>query len=244
MMKRQSIEPGSAEDTSPLIPQRSKLRHPLTIYQRKLTEKQEQFLEIATDKTTRLMFVVGPAGTSKTYLSVYVALKLISERRVSDLVYVRSIVESADHKLGYLPGETNEKLAPYLQPLMDKLMEFLPKTEIDLLKKEERICGLPVGFLRGLNWNAKAIIADEAQNMTHKELITLLTRIGEFSKVFVIGDPEQSDINGKTGFIKMSNLFDDEESRANGIHVFRFTDDDNVRSALSRFINKRIKIST
>jgi phosphate starvation-inducible PhoH-like protein len=143
--------------------------------------------------------------------------------------------------MGYLPGETNEKLAPYLQPLVDKLAELLPKGDIDILRKEERISGLPVGFLRGLNWNAKAIIADECQNMTYKELVTLITRIGEFSKVFIIGDPEQSDINGKSGFIKMTEVFDDEESRENGIHVFRFTDDDNVRSALSRFINKKLK---
>jgi len=240
-MKRKHIEPGSAGDTSPLIPQRSKLRQPLTIHQREFTEKQKQFLEIAKDKHTKLMFVTGPAGTSKTYLAVYVALTLISERRVSDLVYVRSIVESADAKMGYLPGETNEKLAPYLQPLVDKLIELIPKNDIEALKKEERICGLPVGFLRGLNWNAKAVIADESQNLTFKELITLLTRIGEFSRVFIIGDPEQSDINGKSGFVKMVNIFDDDESREAGIHVFRFTDDDNVRSALSRFINKKIK---
>ena len=243
-MKRKYIAPGSAGDHSPLIPQRSKLRQPLNIYQREFTEKQKQFLEIAKDKTTKLMFVSGPAGTSKTYLSVYVALTLISERKVSDLVYVRSIVESADAKMGYLPGETNEKLAPYLQPLVDKLAELLPKMDIDVLKKEERISGLPIGFLRGLNWNAKAVIADESQNLTHKELVTLLTRIGEFSKVFIIGDPEQSDINGKSGFVKMVNLFDDEESRENGIYVFRFTDDDNVRSALSRFINKKLKKAT
>ena len=239
-MKRQN-EPESAEDKSPLIPQRSKLRHPLTIHQRELTEKQKQFLEIAKDKTTKLMFVVGPAGTSKTYLSVYVSLTLIAERRVSDLIYVRSVVESADSKMGYLPGETNEKLAPYLQPLIDKMTELLPKSDMDVLKKEERVSGLPVGFLRGLNWNAKAIIADEAQNMTVKELTTLLTRVGEFSKVFIIGDPEQSDINGKTGFLKIANIFDDEESKANGIHVFRFSDEDNVRSALSRFINQKLK---
>jgi phosphate starvation-inducible PhoH-like protein len=240
-MKCKYIEPGSAGDTSPLIPQRSKLRHPLTIHQRELTDKQKQFVEIAMDKNTKLMLVAGPAGTSKTYLSVYVALTLITMRRVSDLVYVRSVVESSDAKMGYLPGETNEKLAPYLQPMVDKLMELLPKSDIDVLKKEERISGLPVGFLRGLNWNAKAIIGDEAQNMTFKELTTLLTRIGEFSKVFIIGDPDQSDINGKTGFVKIVNIFDDEESVKNGIHVFRFTDEDNVRSALSRFINKKIK---
>jgi phosphate starvation-inducible protein PhoH len=121
------------------------------------------------------------------------------------------------------------------------MSEMLPKGDIDILKKEERVAGVPVGFLRGLNWNAKVIIADEAQNMTYKELFTLITRTGEFSKVFILGDPDQSDINGKSGFIKMISHFDDEESRQNGIHVFRFTEDDIVRSGLVQFIIKKIK---
>lgn len=229
------------KDTSPTIPQRNKIRNLLTIHQRELTDKQKQFLEIASDKNTKILFVTGPAGTSKTYLSVYNALQQLNQRRVSDLIYIRSAVESADSKLGFLPGEANEKMAPYLQPLLDKLAELLPKGDVDALQKEERISAVPVGFLRGLNWNAKVIIADEAQNMTYKELFTLITRMGEFSKVFILGDPEQTDINGKSGFIKMFNQFDDEESRSNGIHVFRFTDDDIVRSGLVQFIIKKAR---
>lgn len=228
-------------DRSPVIPQRSKLKSPLNIYQRPLTPKQQQFLELAADKETKIIFVTGPAGTSKTFLSVLHSLKMISEKRVSDLVYIRSAVESADAKLGFLPGEADQKLAPYIQPLLDKLVEMLPKTDIDTLLKEERVAGVPVGFLRGLSWNAKVIIADEAQNMTFKELFTLITRIGEFSKVFILGDPEQSDINGKSGFIKMISHFDNEESRQNGIHVFHFTEDDIVRSGLVQFIIKKVK---
>jgi phosphate starvation-inducible PhoH-like protein len=193
-------------------------------------------LELSKDKNTKIIFVSGPAGSSKTYLSVLHALKMIDEKRVSDLVYIRSAVESSDSKLGYLPGEADEKMAPYLQPLLDKLIELLPKNEIDALQKDGRIYSVPVGFLRGLNFNAKAIIADEAQNMTWKELFTLITRTGEFSKVFILGDPEQTDINGKSGFIKMLDMFDDEESRQSGIHVFRFTEDDIVRSGLVKFI--------
>jgi phosphate starvation-inducible PhoH-like protein len=226
-------------DTSPIIPQRSKFRGNLSIYDRPLTEHQNQFLEIARDKNTKIMFVSGPAGSSKTYLAVLHALRMINEKRVSDLIYIRSAVESADSKLGFLPGEADEKMAPYLQPLMDKLVELLPKGEIDALAKDERFSSIPVGFLRGLNWNAKVIITDEAQNLTYKELFTLITRTGEFSKVFILGDPEQSDINGKSGFIKMINMFDDEEARQNGIHVFRFTEEDIVRSGLVRFIIKR-----
>jgi len=228
-------------DRSPIIPQRSKLKTNLHIYQRPLTDKQKQFLELASDKTTKVIFVSGPAGSSKTFLAVMEALKLINDKRVSDLIYIRSAVESSDTKLGFLPGEAGDKMAPYLQPLLDKLSEMLPKNEIDILLKEERVSGVPVGFLRGLNWNAKVIIADESQNLTFKELFTLITRVGEFSKVFILGDPEQSDINGKSGFIKMISQFDDEESRQNGIHVFRFTEDDIVRSGLVQFIIKKVK---
>ena len=228
-------------DTSPIIPQRSKLKSVLKIYQRELTDKQKQFLTLAADKTAKVIFVSGPAGTSKTFLAVYHALTMISEKRVSDLVYIRSAVECSDAKIGFLPGEADEKMSPYIQPLPDKLTELLPKGDIDILLKEERVTGIPVGFLRGLNWNAKAIIADEAQNMSFKELFTLITRTGEFSKVFILGDPEQSDINGRSGFIRMIGHFDDDESRANGIHVFRFNEDDIVRSGLVQFIIKKIK---
>lgn len=229
------------QDRSPIIPQRPKLKFSLKLYQRELTPKQKQFLELASDKTSKIIFVSGPAGTSKTFLAVLHALTMLNDKKVSDLIYIRSAVESSDTKLGFLPGEADDKLAPYIQPLLDKMSEMLPKGDIDILKKEERVVGVPVGFLRGLNWNAKVIIADEAQNMTYKELFTLITRTGEFSKVFILGDPEQSDINGKSGFIKMISHFDDEESRQNGIHVFRFTEDDIVRSGLVRFIIKKIK---
>lgn len=232
-----------SKDTSPVIPQRNKIHNTLSIDKRILNAKQQEFLDMALDKFTKIMFVSGPAGTAKTYMAIYSALTLLNQRRVSDLIYVRSAVESSDAKLGFLPGEANDKMTPYIQPLLDKLAELLPKNDVTVLQKEERITAIPVGFLRGLNWNAKVIIADEAQNMSYKELFTLITRIGEFSKVFVCGDPDQSDINGRSGFIKMISQFDDEESRNNGIRVLRLTDDDIVRSGLVQFIIKKVKKS-
>jgi phosphate starvation-inducible protein PhoH len=124
---------------------------------------------------------------------------------------------------------------------MDKLEELLPRSDIEVLKKDNRITGIPVGFLRGRNWNAKVVIGDEAQNCSFKELVTLITRIGEFSKVFILGDPGQSDINGRSGFIRMIELFGDESDKAEGIHVFRFTADDIVRSRLVRHIVKKLE---
>ena len=87
-------------DTSPIIPQRSKLKSVLKIYQRELTDKQKQFLTLAADKTAKVIFVSGPAGTSKTFLAVYHALTMINEKRVSDLVYVRTTVECSDKSMG------------------------------------------------------------------------------------------------------------------------------------------------
>lgn len=230
------------KDESPMVHQRGKLKANLTIRKRNdLTENQKKFLEIALDKNTKIMFVSGPAGTSKTFLSVMSALQLLNDKKISDLIYIRSAVESSDAKLGFLPGEADEKMAPYLAPLIDKLMELLPIQDVEYLKKDERISSIPIGFLRGLNFNAKVILLDEAQNCSYKELFTVITRTGEFSKVFILGDPEQSDINGKSGFNKMLMGFDDEESRNNGIYTFKFTEDDIVRSQLVKFIIKKSK---
>jgi len=240
-MKNKRVDPNKVQDTSPSIPQRNKIKNLVSINTRNLNDKQKEFLEIALDKSTKIIFISGPAGTSKTYMSVYAALHLLNDRRVSDLVYIRSAVESSDNHLGFLPGAMDDKMYPYLQPLLDKLTELLPKNDIDVLMKEKRITAIPVGFLRGLHWNAKAIIADESQNLSYKELFTLITRIGEFNKVFILGDPDQSDINGKSGFTKMMNVFDNDESKNNGIRVFKFTENDIVRSELIKFIMKKAK---
>lgn len=232
-------------DTSPVIPQKPKIKAGLTILEKQpLTEKQKEFISLALNKDVKMIFVSGPAGTSKTYLSVLASLKLMNERRVSDLMYIRSAVESSDSKLGFLPGESDEKMAPYLQPLIDKLDELLPISEVKSLQLDGRIESVPVGYLRGLSWNAKAIVADEAQNMTSKELLTLITRVGEFSKIFVLGDTDQTDIGSKSGFKKMFDIFNDEESKLNGIYTFSFDEDDIVRSKLVKFIIKKIKKET
>jgi phosphate starvation-inducible PhoH-like protein len=229
------------KDTSPKVHQNEKIKESVRIDERQLTSKQIELLNLLQNKTTKLVFISGPAGTAKTYTSILAGLTLLNHKRVSEIVYVRSIVESSDNKLGFLPGEMDEKMSPYIQPLIDKLEELLPKHDIEKLKKEERIHGFPINFLRGLSWNAKCIVADEAQNMTKKELITLITRVGEFSKLFICGDPDQSDINGKSGFVPTMNIFDDEESRNNGIYVFKFDEEDIVRSGLVKFILKKLK---
>ena len=229
------------EDKTPIVYQKNKLRSPLTIFHRPLTSNQEKFLELATRKDVSMLIASGPAGTAKTYLAVQAALELLHSKKDSDIVYIRSIVESSDAKMGFLPGEKEDKMSPYMQPLMDKLDELLPKNDIKMLQSENRIECFPVGYLRGLNWNAKVIVADEMQNCSKKEIVTIMTRVGEFSKIFMIGDPTQSDINGRSGFKAMFELFNSQDSRDHGIYTIEFTEEDIVRSQLVRFITNKIK---
>lgn len=243
--KNAQLESQLTKDASPVVHQNEKLGRQVNIRQRPdLTEKQKQFLKLALDNNTKIIFVSGPSGSSKSFLSTLAVLELMNMKKLSDLIYIRSIVESSDHKMGYLPGDANEKLSPYLEPLMEKLEEMLGRSDIQMLQKEQRIQAKPTGYLRGLSWNAKGIIMDEAQNSTKKELVTLLTRIGHFSKMFVCGDPLQSDINGKSGFADMCNAFDDQESRDKGIHVFYLTEEDIVRSEIVKYIVSKLQLYT
>ena len=204
----------------------------------KLTEKQKLFLSLALDKKTNIMFVSGPAGSTKTYMAVYAALRYLSSDEDLDLLYVRTVIESAEKGLGALPGDIDEKFNPYLMPLEDKLSEMLPKTNTAKAEMFDsgRIQAMPINYLRGASWTDKIVVADEAQNFSFKELTTLITRLGKRSKLFICGDFMQSDINGKTGYKKMFNVFSNEDSRRNGIHSFSFTKEDIMRSELQKFI--------
>jgi phosphate starvation-inducible PhoH-like protein len=235
--------PNLSKDKSLIVHQNDKLGRQIQIKQRPdLTNKQKEFLKLALDNNTKIIFVSGPSGSSKSFLAVLASLELMNLKKLSDLIYIRSIVESSDNKMGFLPGDASEKLSPYLEPLLEKLEEMLDTSDINQLQKEKRIQGKPTGYLRGLSWNAKAIIMDEAQNSTKKELTTLMTRVGHFSKLFICGDPMQSDINGKSGFAEMCNIFNDNESKEKGIHVFYLTEEDIVRSEIVKYIVKKLNL--
>jgi len=211
----------------------------------RLTEKQKVFLALALKSDTNIMFVSGPAGSTKTYMAVYSALRHLSANDELDMFYVRTIIESGEKGLGALPGNVEEKINPYMAPLEDKLIEMLPqnKTTRRDLVDSGRIQAMPINYLRGASWKDKVVVADEAQNFTFKELTTLITRLGKNSKLFICGDFMQSDINGKTGYSSMFNLFKDKESEKNGIHCFSFTKDDILRSELQKYIIGKLEVA-
>lgn len=226
-------------DKSPKIWQRDKIKFNLDIRQRDdLTERQKLIIEAILRKDTKCVFINGPAGTSKSYLGVLCGLMLMNQKSMSDIIFVRSVIESASKSLGALPGESKDKFKPYAMPLDDKLAELLPTDQIKELQKDERIQPIPINFLRGSNFNSKYILADESQNMTFKELVTLITRVGEYSKLVVVGDTQQSDINGNSGFGEIMEVLSRDVTAAadNGIYFFTLTSVDIVRSKFVRFI--------
>lgn len=208
---------------------------------KRFSQKQRELFKLATLAKTNIVFIGGPAGSAKTYLSVYSAMSLLSKNKDLDLLYVRTVIESADKGLGALPGDIDEKFNPYMSPLLDKLEEMIPHTEIGELMKAQRVSAVPINYLRGASWKNKVVIADEAQNFTFKELTTLVTRIGEGTKLFICGDSMQSDINGKSGFEDMIKVFTGEDCKENGIHVFNFDKEDIFRSKILKFIIEKIE---
>jgi len=205
-----------------------------------LTEKQTQLLKIIFDNDSKIIFISGPAGTSKTYVAIYGALQLYNMNNDRGITYVRTIAESGEKSLGALPGEMAEKINPYMMPMNEKLDELLIPGQASTLKEKEIVKGMPINYLRGASWRDEIVIADESQNFTFKELTTLMTRLGEGSKLIICGDPMQSDINGRSGFADMYSLFNDDESKEKGIHTFHFGPEDIKRSEILKFVIEKI----
>ena len=206
----------------------------------KLTPKQVEFLVKALQKTTRMCMVDGPAGTAKTYLAVLTALKLLNRKQIENVIYIRSIVESASRSMGALPGELEEKFAPWSMPLIDKLEEITTAGAGGNLINKGYIKCIPVNFTRGLTFKNSCVIIDEAQNMTNTELTTILTRFGENSKYIVVGDTNQADIGVKSGFKNILEAFQEPICEDQGILTFNFDEEDIVRSEILRFIVERL----
>jgi len=206
----------------------------------KLTENQVSFLEISQKNETQIILCDGPAGSSKTFCAVYVALQMLQQKQADNIIYVRSIVESATRKLGSLPGEVDDKFKPWIIPFLEKCDELISTQAADSLIESGYINCIPVNFLRGSTFKNCVVIVDEAQNLEISEIVTILTRFGLNCKMFIIGDTLQSDIN-KSCFKTIFETFDDESSKKNGIQSFKFTEDDIVRSKILKFIVNKVK---
>ena len=159
-----------------------------------VTLNQIKIVELISKKD--LVFAIGPAGTGKTYTSVALAVKFLKEKKVKRIILTRPAVEAGEN-LGFLPGDMNDKLDPYMQPLYDALREMIPKEKLKKFIESGTIQISPLAYMRGRNLDDAFVILDEAQNTTHSQMKMFLTRMGKNAKFIITGDPGQIDLPRK-----------------------------------------------
>ncbi|MEM9988052.1 MAG: PhoH family protein, partial [Pseudomonadota bacterium] len=189
-------------------------------------DAQQEFFDLVED--TSVVFAAGPAGTGKTYVAIAKAVEALEAGQVGRIVLSRPAVEAGEN-LGYLPGDMEDKLSPYLRPLYDALTDRLSAKKVRSLMAEGVIEVAPIAFMRGRTLNNAFVVIDEAQNCTYAQLKMLLTRLGWHSTMVVTGDPEQTDLlPGVSGLKEITDKLDAVE----GIGVVRFQSKDVVRHPL------------
>ena len=197
-----------------------------------------QKLYIDSIKKSDIVFGIGPAGTGKTYLAVATAVASLNMKKVKKIILTRPAVEAGE-KLGFLPGDLNEKVDPYLKPLFDALNDMLDFDTVSRLIDKQTIEIAPIAFMRGRTLNDAFIILDEAQNTTSSQMKMFLTRIGFNSKCVVTGDITQIDLDkgSKSGLIEAQSILKDIDE----IEFCSFDENDVVRHRLVKKIIEAYK---
>jgi len=202
-------------DFQPYLPAK---KQRVTIQARNANQK--LYLQKLYAETTSIVLAIGPAGTGKTMLAVQYGIKLFQEGKVDRIVVTRPAV-SVDEDLGFLPGDLNEKMAPWTRPIFDVLGEYYQKKEIANMLEEGVIEISPLAYMRGRTFKNAYIVADEMQNATQNQMKMLLTRLGEGSKMVVTGDLAQADRLSDNGLIDFCNLLEQKEYLEH-IDIIRF----------------------
>lgn len=176
-----------------------------------------------------VVFAIGPAGTGKTYLAVAMAVEALKHQAVRKIVLVRPAVEAGE-SLGFLPGDLQAKINPYLRPLLDALHEMIGFDQVQRLVQQDVIEVAPLAYMRGRTLNQAFIILDEAQNTTVAQMKMFLTRMGAESKIVVSGDPTQTDLppHARSGLADALYRL----RRIDGVKIVELTQSDIVRHRL------------
>lgn len=197
------------------------------------TEGQKKYIQ--TINSNVIIFGIGPAGTGKTYMAMAAAVAALKRKEVSRLILTRPAVEAGEH-LGFLPGDLQDKVDPYLRPLYDALYDILGQEQYLKLREKEVIEVAPLAYMRGRTLDDSFIILDEAQNTTNEQMKMFLTRLGYGSKAIVTGDVTQIDLprGRKSGLVGVTKIL----KNVKGIGFSYLTDSDVVRHPLVQRIIK------
>ena len=205
---------------------------PKSVTQKKYLDAIEQF---------DIVFGIGPAGTGKTYLAMAQAVSFLLAKRVSRIILARPAVEAGE-KLGFLPGDLQEKVNPYLRPLYDALYDMIEMDRAERLLERGTIEVAPIAFMRGRTLNDAFVILDEAQNTTSEQMKMFLTRLGFGSKAVITGDVTQIDLPGgrTSGLVQAMEVV----GKIEGISFVYFDERDVVRHKLVQAIVKAYEAAT
>lgn len=205
-------------DFQPYLPQKKQ-----RVVMSARSQNQKTYLQKLQNDDTSIVFAIGPAGTGKTMLAVMHGIKLFQEGLVDKIIVTRPAV-SVDEDLGFLPGDLNEKMAPWTRPIFDVMGEYYKQADIAEMLKEGVIEISPLAYMRGRTFKNAYVIADEMQNATVNQMKMLLTRLGENSKMVVTGDLAQADRVNDNGLVNFCNLLVDKETKHIDIVQFDHND--------------------
>lgn len=202
------------------------------LFKTKLYTHQKEVINFL--RSNNVSIVIGEAGTAKDFCCLYRGLDAIDSNEHSELVLVKPIVELGQ-KMGYLPGDEEDKMKPYEKSFHDNIIKMIGKTEYGKLKKKVKFEA--VNFMRGNTFEYSTVILSEAQNCTLHELISVVTRVAHNSRIFINGDPMQSDIGKQSGLKDFIKIVEG----VKGVGVLELGDEHQVRNPMIVDINRRYR---
>jgi phosphate starvation-inducible PhoH-like protein len=210
----------------------------INVYRPK-TDTQQLYWNDLENDCNKLIIANGAAGTGKTLLACQHAIKELYDSKIDKIVITRPVV-SVEEEIGFLPGTLQKKMDPWTRPIMDIFGEFYSKSNIKTMLKESVIEISPLGFMRGRTFKNCIVIADEMQNSSPNQMLMLLTRLGENSKVIITGDLKQRDklCNGLNDLLEKLDIHytNNKSMENNGIVIHTFSVDDVQRSGIVKTI--------